>query len=125
MLLLHKDFYRGDEYQLTVGDLVISTGALRAGSGSGIPEVLDADCSKAVHAHNAAVRRYADDLEPTFVREGISEVWRLDLEAAAAATGRRRAPRATSAPTPLATTATPERILRTCDSSSSNGRSTP
>lgn len=87
LLLLHKDFYHGDEYQLTVGDLVISTGALRAGSGSGIPEVLDADCSKAVHAHNAAVRRYADDLEPTFVREGISEVWRRDLEAAAAATG--------------------------------------
>lgn len=87
LLLLHKDFYRGDEYQLTVGDLVISTGALRAGSGSGIPEVLDADCRKAVQAHNAAVRRYADDLKPAFVREGVSEVWRLDLEAAAAATG--------------------------------------
>lgn len=81
LLLLHDDFYRGDEHQLTVGDFVVATGALHVGSGSGVAEVADAECGRAAKAHDDAVRRWADTLEPGFRRNSDVDVWKLDLDA--------------------------------------------
>jgi hypothetical protein len=79
-LMLDDDYYRGDQFQYTLGDLV-------AGTSDVTPPVITlgitegSACDKALESHRKAVRDAVAELEPRFVPSGNgAQAWVVTVE---------------------------------------------